>query len=47
MIIPDCVVTRRSYCLQAGVSVSWDGRRVLAPPGVMDTEGFLDLRPYM
>lgn len=32
---------------QARVSVSWDGRRVLAPPGVVDDEGFVDLRPYL
>jgi len=35
------------HCSQAGVGVSWDGRRVLAPSGVLDAEGFADLRPYL
>ena len=29
--------------LRAGVKVSLDGRRVIAPPGVIDAEGFADL----
>jgi hypothetical protein len=29
--------------LKAGVRVSWDGRRVVAPPGVIDKDGFADL----
>lgn len=31
----------------AKVSVSWDGRRVLAPEGVIDKEGMMDIEPYM
>ncbi|KAF8069495.1 Lpc [Scenedesmus sp. PABB004] len=31
----------------ARVGVSWDGRRLVAPPGVLDAEGRLDLAPYM
>ena len=26
-----------------GVSVSEDGRRIIAPPGVVDDDGFVDL----
>ncbi|WIA30170.1 hypothetical protein OEZ86_000262 [Tetradesmus obliquus] len=33
--------------VNAGVSVSWDGRRLLAPPGVLDAAGCMDLEPYM
>jgi hypothetical protein len=33
--------------VNAGVSVSWDGRRLLAPPGVLDERGCMDLGPYM
>ena len=32
---------------QAGVSVSWDGRRITAPPGVIDEDGIMDLTPYI
>lgn len=28
---------------RAGVNVSWDGRRVTAPPGVVGPDGFADL----
>lgn len=31
----------------AKVTVSWDGRRVLAPPGVVDDDGMMDLEPFM
>lgn len=31
----------------ARISVSWDGRRVLAPPGVLDEQDVADLSPYM
>lgn len=31
----------------ARVGVSWDGRRIVAPPGVVDTDGTMDLAPYM
>lgn len=40
----------RSHMLaleNAGVGVSWDGRRVTAPPGVLRPDGTLDLAPYM
>lgn len=33
--------------VNAGVSVSWDGRRVLAPPGVVGADGRMDLEPFM
>lgn len=33
--------------VQAGVGVSWDGRRITAPKGVVDSEGRIDLRPYL
>lgn len=33
--------------VNAGVSVSWDGRRIVAPPGVVDEQGMCDLEPYM
>ena len=33
--------------VKAKVAVSWDGRRVVAPPGVLDEEGWMDLGPYM
>ena len=44
-----CKVRRRRSpaIAQAGVSVSWDGRRVTAPPGVNDTDGLMDLKPYL
>ena len=29
--------------LKLGVGVSWDGRTVTSPPGVIDSEGFADL----
>jgi len=29
------------------VGVSWDGRRVVAPRGVLDADGFVDLAPVM
>jgi hypothetical protein len=29
--------------VKLGVGVSWDGRRVTAPPGVLDRNGFVDL----
>jgi hypothetical protein len=33
--------------VNAGVGVSWDGRRIVAPPGVVDAQGTCDLEPYM
>lgn len=33
--------------LKAGVGVSWDGRRVTAPPNVVSPTGLIDLRPYI
>lgn len=33
--------------MQAGVSVSWDGCRVVAPPGFVDEHGMCDLEPYL
>lgn len=33
--------------VNAGISVSWDGRRIVAPPGVVDEQGMCDLEPYM
>eukprot|EP00775_Hariotina_reticulata_P010920 gene10919-11075_t len=33
--------------VNAGVGVSWDGRNVTAPPGVVDKNGTMDLEPYM
>lgn len=33
--------------VNARIGVSWDGRRVTAPPGVVDDRGVADLRPYM
>jgi hypothetical protein len=29
--------------MRRGISVSWDGRRVTAPEGVLDEAGFVDL----
>jgi hypothetical protein len=29
--------------VKLGVRVSWDGRTVTAPPGVLDKNGFVDL----
>jgi hypothetical protein len=31
----------------AGISVSWDGRRIVAPPGVVDAQGMCVLEPFM
>eukprot|EP00878_Enallax_costatus_P021022 GHUV01022239.1.p1 GENE.GHUV01022239.1~~GHUV01022239.1.p1 ORF type:complete len:120 (+),score=27.24 GHUV01022239.1:1167-1526(+) len=31
----------------AKVSVSWDGRRVISPPGLIDEHGMMDIEPYM
>ena len=46
----DCVsiadmqgVKHYAALLRAGVRVSLDGRRVYAPPGVIDADGFADL----
>lgn len=33
--------------VNAKVGVSWDGRRIVAPPGVVDEHGMCDLEPYM
>lgn len=33
--------------VNANVSVSWDARRVIAPPGVLDDHGMMDIEPYM
>jgi hypothetical protein len=33
--------------INAHVAVSWDGRRVVAPPGVVDDQGMCNLEPYM
>jgi hypothetical protein len=33
--------------VNARISVSWDGRRIVAPPGVVDEQGMCDLEPYM
>lgn len=33
--------------VNARIGVSWDGRRVVAPPGVVDEAGTCDLEPYM
>jgi hypothetical protein len=33
--------------VNAGVQVSWDGRRVTAPPGLLDAQGRFDIRPFM
>lgn len=38
---PPCLST------QAGVGVSWDGRRITAPSGVVGADGRMDLRPYV
>jgi hypothetical protein len=32
--------------MRAGVGVSWDGRRVVAPPGVVSKEGYMDLSKW-
>lgn len=29
--------------MKLGVKVSWDGRKVIAPSGVLDKDGFVDL----
>lgn len=29
------------------VGVSWDGRRITAPPGIVDDEGYVDLTPVI
>lgn len=33
--------------VNAKISVSWDGRLIVAPPGVVDGQGMCDLEPYM
>ncbi|KAF6265277.1 hypothetical protein COO60DRAFT_1623935 [Scenedesmus sp. NREL 46B-D3] len=33
--------------VKAGVAVSWDGTRLLAPPGVLDDSGCMDLQPHL
>lgn len=33
--------------VNARISVSWDGRSIVAPPGVVDEQGMCDLEPYM
>jgi hypothetical protein len=33
--------------VNARIAVSWDGRRVVAPPGVVDDQGMCDLERYM
>eukprot|EP00879_Flechtneria_rotunda_P016757 GHRR01017539.1.p1 GENE.GHRR01017539.1~~GHRR01017539.1.p1 ORF type:complete len:297 (+),score=50.95 GHRR01017539.1:737-1627(+) len=33
--------------VKAGVGVSWDGRRITAPPGVVNHQGMMNLEPYM
>lgn len=33
--------------VNARIGVSWDGRRIVAPPGVVDEQGMCDLEPYM
>jgi hypothetical protein len=33
--------------VNAGVSVSWDGTQLLAPPGLLDERGCMDLEPFM
>lgn len=33
--------------LKRKVGVSWDGRRIVAPPGVVDSNGMVDLSPAM
>jgi hypothetical protein len=37
----------RPACAPAGVRPSLDGRRVEAPPGVLDAKGRVDLGPYL
>lgn len=32
--------------VNAKVSVSWDGRRIIAPPGLIDEQGICDLEPF-
>lgn len=32
---------------KAKIITSWDGSRVIAPPGVVDDNGFADLTPYV
>ena len=29
--------------MKLGVNVSWDGRKVIAPPGIIDDKGFVNL----
>ena len=36
-----------SALVKLGVKVSWDGRTVIGPPGVVDDDGFVDLTPAM
>lgn len=33
--------------VNAGIRVTWDGRRVTALPGVMDARGIANLEPFM
>jgi hypothetical protein len=33
--------------VNAGIAVSWDGRRVVAPPGVIDANGIANLEPFV
>jgi hypothetical protein len=32
--------------MKAGVGVSWDGRRIVAPPGVISKVGLVDLAKW-
>jgi hypothetical protein len=48
MGLPYCEQDRSDMValIKAGVGVSWDGRRVVAPPGVVDPQGLVDLSKY-
>lgn len=48
MGLPCCEQDRSDMValMKAGVGVSWDGRRVVAPPGVVDEHGCVDLSKY-
>lgn len=48
MGLPYCEEDRSDMValMKAGVRVSWDGRRVVAPPGVVDEHGYADLSKY-
>lgn len=47
-MLANCFIYLRAHSAeQADVAVSWDGRRIVAPPGVVNEVGFVDLTPFL